>query len=64
MWTARKTDSGEEYGLETNDGGTAKDQTPRQSMLAITSTSTENVVNEVGESAPGQGEEHEAITIE
>lgn len=51
---------------EANDGGTAKDQTPRQmqTMLAVTSTSTENVENEVSESAPEQGEEHETIIID
>ena len=42
----------------------SKIPTPRVKMLAVTSTSIENVVNEVSESAPGQGEKNETIKID
>ena len=38
---AKDSDSAEEYNLETNDGGTGKDQTRRQTMLVVISASTE-----------------------
>ena len=41
-----------------NDGGTAKDQTPRQTMLGAIST-TRDVVKEVSDSVPEQEAQHE-----
>lgn len=53
------SDSGEEYELETNDGGTARLNSVTNNINVGCNLSIDrNVVNEVSDSAPVLGEEH------
>lgn len=60
---AEDSDSGEEYDLETNGGGTARPNSAANNAGCNLSIDR-NVVNEVNESAPGWGEERKTIIVD